>query len=42
MGAVQAAAAAHRVKVLQLEAGLGDGVQNGILSVVRLVDDRSN
>ena len=38
-GAVQAAAAAHRVKVRQLVAGGGDGVQNGGLAVVRLIDD---
>ena len=38
-GAVQAAAAAHRVEVRQLVAGGGDGVQNSGLAVVRLVDD---
>ena len=38
-GTVQTAAAAHRVKVLQLIASLGDGVQDGVLAVVRLVDD---
>ena len=38
-GTVQTAAAAHRVKVLQLITGLGDSVQDGGLAVVRLVDD---
>ena len=38
-GAVQTAASAHRVKVRQLVPGGGDGVQNGGLAVVRLIDD---
>ena len=38
-GAGQSAAPAHRVKVLQLVAGLGDGAEDGVLAVVRLVDD---
>ena len=38
-GAVQAAAAADRVEIAQLEARLGDGIQNSLFAVVRLVDD---
>ena len=38
-GPVQAAPAAHRVEVRQAEAALRHGVQNGLLAVIRLVDD---
>ena len=38
-GPVQTAAAAHRVEVRQAEAALRHGVQNGLLAVIRLVDD---
>ena len=38
-GAVQAAAAAHGIEVRQLVAGVGDGAENGLAAVVRLVDD---
>ena len=38
-GPVQTAAAADGGKVGQLITGLGDGLENGLLAVVRLVDD---